>query len=551
MQRHLHRFASGFASLLLVTTACVGEISSPGASDGGEGREGEGGELGEVEAPRFARLTHSQWEHTVEDLLGITDLGELPNRLHPDPPLGRFTNNIARLLITGPHWESYQFAAEQLAARVVEDEESLARILPTGLPDLDDVPTTARAFITHFGAQAFRRPLSDVDLDRYETLFARGTELFREDDELRAGVRIVIEAMLQSPHFLYRAETGEDLDPALSGYHLASRLSYFFWDTMPDAELFAAAASGVLETEEGLRAQAERMFDDPRTREQFKDFHYQAFKLGEYADLDKDVGTFPQWSRELGQMMQQEMLLFFDSVVFDDGTIADVLTSTRAYVNSELAAIYGLLGGFGEDFVPVELDSSERAGFITRAGFLTRNATLTQPDPIHRGVFINHDLVCRDLPALPDLPEYLEPVGDTNRERITSITGPNTCGEQCHATIINPPGFALESFDALGQIRTTDNGFPLDLADTYEFEDGRQISFVDGVDLSRQLARAPEFHACYVQKLLEFAGGRNLEPPDQPFVQSLAAASLADGLTVREIVLRIVTSDSFRPNRRS
>jgi hypothetical protein len=314
---------------------------------------------------------------------------------------------------------------------------------------------------------------------------------------------------------------------------------------MPDDELFAAARAGELADYEGVRRHAARLFDDARTRAQFKQFHYQAFAISEYSDLDKSTTAFPSWRREMGVMMQEEALRFVDGVLANDGTVAELLTSTKAYVNADLAKIYGLEGTFGTEYQEVQLDPSTRAGLLTRAGFLARNATLDEADPIHRGVFINLGILCRNISAPPNIPTDLPKMGDTNREKVESVTGVGTCGETCHATIINPLGFAFENFDAIGQVRTTDRGFPLDTAATYFFEDGRAINYKDAVDLSNQLATAPEVHACYSRQLLEFMLGRDLALLDSGTVRELAQQSL-DKVSIKELVLSVVASNVFR-----
>ena len=226
--------------------------------------------------------------------------------------------------------------------------------------------------------------------------------------------------------------------------------------------MFAAAGAGELDTAEGVSAQIATILGDERAADQFANFHFQAFKLRDWSEIEKNGELFPDWRSDIGTSMQREMELFLGHVLFSGGTIRDLMTSRTSFVNADLAAIYGLDGEFGEEFVEVQLDPIERSGFMTRSGFLTRNATLTEPDPIHRGVFLNLDLLCRDLPAVPDLPDELNMTGDTNRERISSITGVGTCGEGCHGAIINPLGFALENFDAIGRFRDNDNGFPID-----------------------------------------------------------------------------------------
>lgn len=528
MHTHLRSFVIFTFALAAACTGRIhGEDVDPGASDG----------------PRFARLTHAQWENTVQDLFGLPAPTGISASFQPDPPLGRFDNNILRLTVTGQHWQGYQRAAEEVAELVAGDPLLLDALLPDAPAD------TARAFVADFGARAFRRPLDDAEIERYAAIFAEGATHYPDQDATAAGARLVIESMLQSPFFLYRTETANDGGGgavALSGYEIASRLSYAFWNTMPDEDLFAAARAGELDTVDGIRAQVERLFDHPRTRAQFADFHFQAFALREYTDVDKDGGLFPEWDEDLAVAMQEETVRFLDSVVFGDGGLRQLLTSNKAFVNAELAAIYGVPGEFGEDYVEVDLDPSQRAGFLTRVGFLTRNATLTEPDPIHRGVFVNFQLLCRQLGALPNLPDDLMPVGNTNRERIESITGPDSCAASCHTSIINPPGFALENYDAIGRWRDTDNGYPVDATGTYAFPDGREITFSNAIELSQQLAESPELHACYTRQMLEYLYGRDLGEGDRALAEQLAGQSLDENLTVRDIVTRVVTSGAFR-----
>ena len=489
-------------------------------------------------ADRFPRLTHVQWESTVKDLFRLPEDSGLSASFTPDPQLGRFDNNIARLGVTQGLWRDYQQAAESIAGRVVTDDTLYATL----------AVTDARSFVTSFGARAFRRPLTPAEVDRYVTLFDSAGPVFPQHDATKAGVRLVVQGMLQSPFFLYRTELSyakDGMGMPLTSYEVASRLSYLFWNTMPDDELFAAAQAGELADEEGVRRAASRMFDDARTRAQFRRFHFQAFKISEYADLDKSMTAFPGWRREIGTMMQEEALRFVESIVAHDGGVSDLLTSTKAYVNADLAKIYGLQGSFGPQYVEVELDPSIRAGLLTRAGFLARNATLDEPDPIHRGVFINLGILCRNITAPPNIPDMLDKTGNTNREKVTSVTGVGTCGENCHHTIINPLGFAFENFDAIGGYRTADHGFPIDAAATYHFVDGREISYNGAVELSRELAKSPEVHACYSRQLLEFMLGRDLQLLDSSVVRDMANHSL-DKTSIKDLVIDVVTSNTFR-----
>jgi hypothetical protein len=544
MRSHVYREAMRPLFLAAIALAgALGVACDPGQSPGEDTEQAT-----HLVTIRFPRLSHPQWENTVQDLFRLPEPPGLATSFDADPPLGRFDNNTARLTMSAGLWQDYQRAAETMAERITSDSEALARVLPSDLPE--DVAARGRVFIEQFGARAFRRPVTPAELERYATLFGQASNHYSNLDPFTAGVRITIETMLQSPHFLYRSElASERVSGAiqLSGYEIASRLSYAFWNTMPDDALFAAAAAGELDKAEGVRTQALRMFDDPRTRASFDHFHEQLFELKEYADLDKNTTRFPEWRRELGEMMKTEVELFLGSVIFDrDGTIGDLLTSSHTYVNDELAKIYGLEGEFTSEFVEAELDPETRAGFLTRLGFLTRNATLSEPDPIHRGVFINLNVLCRPLSAVPNLPDNLMPVGDTNRERIESITGPGTCAAACHGTIINPIGFSLENYDAIGRYRTEDNGHPVDASSTYVFPDGRALMFQNAVELSHQLAEEPDPHACYVGNLLEYLYGSEIDESKFALVSEMTDLSLGQEASIRELVASIVTSDSFR-----
>ena len=253
-------------------------------------------------ADRFPRLTHAQWEATVQDLFQLTEPAGLSAGFTPDPQLGRFDNNIARLATSSGLWRDYQNAAESIAGRVVTDPELYGKLVP------DPSATDARQFVTSFGLRAFRRPLKDAEVDRYVELFNSAAAVFPTLDPFAAGVRQTIAGMLQSPFFLYRTElstTKVGIGMPLDSYEVASRMSYLFWNSMPDDELFDAAKSGKLLDAEGVREEASRLFDDARTKAQFRRFHFQAFKVSQYADLDKNTTMFPNWRKEVGGMIRR------------------------------------------------------------------------------------------------------------------------------------------------------------------------------------------------------------------------------------------------------
>jgi hypothetical protein len=236
--------------------------------------------------------------------------------------------------------------------------------------------------------------------------------------------------------------------------------------------------------------------------------------------------------------------LFLDRLFEQGYGLNELLTSTVGFANAEMAPLYGVEVS-GDEFQQVDL-GADRPGLFTRLGFLAYNGTLRDPDSIHRGVEINSVVLCATLapppgviPALPNIAP-----GQTNRERVNAHTGPGTCGESCHGTIINPIGFAFENFDALGQWRDTDNGKPVETAGTYRFADGLK-DFNDAPELMALIADSPQAHACFAQHLAEYGLGRDLSEADRDLVDSLQVASMASNASIKESLMAVVSSPAF------
>lgn len=547
--RWSHRLRAVLTALTVgLLPACTGILGDP-PDDGVVEPNAPGGAASFVgDHSRFPRLSHQQWENTVRDLLRLPAAPGLSASFTTDPLGGKtFDNNESKLDVTPGLWADYQRAAEELSVMVTSDPAQLAKILPADMPA--DPAARARAYIEAFGRRAFRRPLLASEVDSYVALFNKGPEILGGADAFVDGVALTLQAFLQSPYFVYRSELGstardDGLIP-LSGYEIATKLSYTIRNTMPDDTLLDAAAAGEFDTPAGVRAYAEAMLDDPEGRATVASYHRQLYGYKRYEDLYKDPGKFPQWSTDMGQDLETESDLFLNHIVFEkEAGLTELLTSRTAFVNDRLASIYGLGDGFTSDFKQVELDPTKRSGFLTRVGFLASYGTADSPDSILRGVFVNRRFICSNLPDPPDMVPPVPPGPDkTNRERIETHTGAGTCGASCHGTMINPAGFAFEHYDAIGQYITTDNGFDINSADSYPFASGTK-SYADAIEFSQILAEGTEAHRCYAGFWLSFAYGRDLQKADAALLDKLAEESKS-GASVKEIILKLVEADAF------
>lgn len=504
-----------------------------------------------VPAPqtRLARLTHTQWENTVIDLFGFDGPTGLSEALRADSLPGEaiFDNPGGALDVDEVLWSGYQRAAGVLAERATTDEAIFARIAPeTGGDDRD----RATRFVRAFGERAHRRPLTDDEVSEYVMLYDSASGLYGATDDLHSGVRLVLEAMLQSPFLLYRVELSSARESGtipLDDHEIASRLSYALWDSMPDEELFAAARAGMLSDPESVAVQARRMVDDPRAEAVFVRFHRQLFDVDDFEGIAPSPDRFPDAPRDLGALAAEEHDRFVREIVFGrDGGYRDLLTSPDTFVNAELAAIYGVPGSFGEAMELVTLDPAQRRGVFTQIGFLASNATQTSPDPIHRGVFLAERIACVHIDAPPDditPPPVIE--GATNRETVANHTEqPGSRCAGCHAQIINPFGFPFESYDATGAWREIDNGQPVDTTGSPPI-DGVPTPVGGAVELADAMAESTWVHECYVRHWVERTMGRHAEPEDQALVSQLAEGSRVGSLSIRELVVQIVTSRAF------
>jgi hypothetical protein len=532
-----HLLRRGTACLAMLLAGCEGSVLPPGWDDDDPPVVGEG----PAPVSRFPRLTHTQWENTVEQLLRLDAPPDMTFRTDPALAGFLFDTNGGALEVDDVLWGEYQRAAASLAEQVTANTAMLDRLMPGGARD-------ANAFVRDFGMRAHRRPLTEDEASAYMAIFTAGQTLYDGVEPFVAGVRLVIEAVLQSPFFIYRVESSTGraggLVP-LDDYEIATRLSYALWNTMPDDQLFAAAQAGELHTEAQVGAHAMRMLDDPKATAVVYRFHSMLLDLEKYSHIMPSRTEFPDLPGDLDRMAAEENRLFVTDLFESDRGYLDVLTSSETFVNGDLAGIYGLEGDFGADFERATLDPSERSGVFTQIGFLAANSTSVSPDPIHRGAYLAKRIACIPIGVPPgEIPPLPSPMGRTNRETVASHTETEgTVCATCHKTIINPFGFAFEGYDAIGAYRLEDAGQPVDSSASPSI--GGVAVPVDGaVDLASALAESAVVHECYAEHWIEFTYGRPLAENDAALAVRLGTASLEGG-SIKSIVLGLVTSRAF------
>ena len=527
------------------TGTSAGTTAGDTSNDTATGGDGDGDTIpgeapggvklnGSPEYYGVVRLTHEQWKNSIQDIFSSSDAtGELIDTLYPDPPSGTFSNNEKGLYVGAELWADYQRSVEEIAETVVNDDAAISTL--GGL-------SNATGFIERVGRRAYRRALTSEESTKYQALWAEGATFYASGDAGKDGARIFVRALLQSPQFVYRTETAEH-GTRLSGLELAAKLSLLLRNTTPSEELLTAAESGELDTDAGLTSLVTTMLAEDDAKAALLGFHTTLYGLDRYRNIEKSATTFPEFTETAKVSLQAADSMFFDAIYSQDGGFRDILTSPLAFVNSDIASAYGLQSNSTE-LTQVTLDGS-RPGFLTRAGFLTYNASLSQSDPIHRGVDINLKMLCKELSPPPGtIPPLPDPIpGQSNRERVEAHTGDAICA-QCHKTIINPLGFAFENFDALGHVRTEEAGKPVNTADSYEFNDGIQ-SFNDSGELIAILADHQQTHSCYSARLTEFLLARDLASLEEALVTTVFESSFTDSASIRQMVLSTILDPMF------
>jgi hypothetical protein len=498
----------------------------------------------EMPEANLRRLTAVQVEAALTQLLG-PDL-VMPVSLEPDLAVdGLLSIGSATTSVSAWGVERYEDAAYLLAEQVMADPDWLADNVPCGTAFYDAACT--EQMVDTLGRQAWRRPLSDVELGRLVDVV---DSVSAASGDFTVGLTYGLGALLQSPHFLYRIESGES-DSATPGqrqltdWELATRLSFLLWNTPPDEMLLDAVSAGELADAKGLRQHAERMIADPRYVDGVRAFFEDVLELYRLDDLDKDPLQFTHASPDLGASAREETLLgIVDLIVDQDGDFRDIMTRRKTFIDQRLGALYQveapIADGFGTILLP---NDGQRRGLLSHASMLNLHAHATSTSATLRGVFIRQTLLCQVIPPPPAGLNTSIPEPDVNsptlRERLLVHQEDPVCAS-CHL-LTDPVGLGLENFDGVGRWRLTENEATIDPSGDL---DG--LAFADAWELGQRIQQHPDFAPCWADHLYAYSTAHEYSFGEVDLMGWLYGEFEASGYGWKDLTVSLVTSPAFR-----
>ncbi len=527
------------------------------------------------------RLNRIEYNNTIRDLIGL-DLR--PADEFPADDVGYGFDNIGEVLATPPILvEMYVDAAEAVIGAAFREPEVRDRLLN---PPADRVPLAFRKYkppvrtpredkvfrlpnaredpelkrqqrlydiLRAFADRAFRRPATHDELTR---LLGIVLSAEKDGESEESGIRLALQAVLTSPHFLFRIELDQSPDSSIAplpdnDFDLAARLSYFLWSSMPDEELSQLAARGALRHRETLGAQAGRMLRDPRARALLENFASQWLQTRKLKEFAPDPALFPEFDESLRSAMLEETRLLCATIQEEDRSVLDFLDADFTFVNERLARHYGMPDVRGEGFRRVSLAGTPRGGVLTHASILAATSNPTRTSPVKRGKWILENILGAPPSPPPSGVEALKESAATGssgtlRQRMERHRSDPACAS-CHRRM-DPLGFGLENFDAVGGWRTRDGEQSIDSSG--ELPGGR--AFEGPGELRAALRSRPDaFARCLAEKMLTFALGRGLDRRDRLAVERIVARLARDGYRFSALIMAIVDSEPFRARRKA
>ncbi|MEP7048953.1 MAG: DUF1588 domain-containing protein [Pseudomonadota bacterium] len=554
-RNHFVRIAlSPAVAALLCLAACQGQVGGsgpgaapPGGSTGGVGATGGGASTAgstsiigtgggtatvDCAAPHapalHARLlTPSQYDNTVTDLVKVGG----------DPSKDFGGGAATQLDDLG-----VELRANAAASIAHQAALSLSQWSACAATDA----TCEQQIIDKIGPEAYRHPLAAAERQELQTLFDAGVK----EKDFATGVEWFLTGVLQSPDFLYqlsKLQAGEQAGQlvAIPPYELASRLSYFIWDSTPDDALYAAASTNDLSDAGKLGTQMDRMLKDSRFLRGITGFYSSYLRLGSFREVARDDAGF---STDIVAALRTSLLMSATQLYQGStpANVAGLFSGSTYYLNGALRSFYGL-AGTDTAFTPADMASEERHGILTHPALMALLARPDQSNPISRGLFVRRTILCQDLPppptnvVIPPLPPVA--AGLSTRERLDQHTKAPLCAS-CH-TLIDPPGFALENFDQVGRHRSVDSGISTDTSGTMTTAGDLNGDFAKGSDLLTRIAQSQDVKGCFAQKYFEYAVSRVAAADDACSVDRLKKSFVPSG-DLLALVASIANTDSFR-----
>jgi hypothetical protein len=472
----------------------------------------------------IAQIGHSIADTQIGSELGITNVPHLRD-----------------LVVTGP-----------FNPTGVSETPSRRRIFRCRPTSPDEARPCAEKIIADIGGAAYRRALSATDRKALMGFYDEGAK----EGGFELGIRAALEAILASPHFVFRIEelpararAGERY--AISDHDLASRLSFFLWGTPPDETLIDLARRGTLSNPSVLQAQARRLLADPRSEALATRFAAQWLRLQDIEKVHPDALQFPDFHEQLSDAMRRETELFFISLIRENRSVLDLLSADYTYLNESLARHYGIPGVTGAEFRRVSYPDDRRRGILGHASVLTLTSHANRTSPVLRGKWVMEVLLGSPPPPPPPGVPDLDKTADakegrllTTRERMEMHRSNATC-RSCHQ-FMDPIGLALDNFDVTGRWRIRENGAPLDTRG--DFYDGTPVS--NPAELQKALLKRPiPLIRTFAQNLMAYALGRRIEYYDHPAIRRMTGEAEANGYRLSDFILGVVRTDAFRMKR--
>jgi len=520
------------------------------------------------------RLTTYEYNNTIRDLLGDTTSPGTALPAQVDSKQNLFGNDADEQSPSPLLIEKYQSVAESAAARATASTTALGKLhsCASSVTTANE-ESCARMIATSLAPRAYRRAVPTSEVDELVTLY-RNVRALSTTTTFASGVAAMIEAMLQSPDFLYRVELGKAVAGnsavmRVAGREMATRLSYMLWQTMPDPALFQAADAGMLDSNDGVRQQAQKMLDDPRSHPMVAFFFDNLLPIPDLAGLTRDAATFPKWSSSVGAAMRTEVQRVLEYEIYENtaqlappyvpGSWPAILTTPYTFVNQALFSYYGsstfaagTAAVTGTTLTKVNLNTSQRLGLLTLGGMAAGSTISSNTNPVLRGSFIINKLMCRNV----ELPVGFTPMppdpysGKTARERYSKHSAAAVCAN-CHQ-YLDPLGFPFENYDAVGQYRASEHwtdpatgiayDTPIDASGSVPGVSGTAKNAIELVQL---LATSPDVESCFASHWMRFAYGRSLADADGCNQQTLVNAFKDGGYNVKQLLLALTQSDGF------